>query len=71
VILIFEQDVREHDGRRFDWRPELFRGRWEDRRNWRLSWGLWSISYYPSPGLRAFMDHIESGNTVWQGGDRP
>jgi hypothetical protein len=68
MILIFEQDTREHDGRCFGWRPELFRGRWRGRRNWRLMWGLWSISYYPSPGLRDFMEHIEAGNTRWQPG---
>jgi hypothetical protein len=66
MILIFEQDIRVHDGRRFIWTPSWFVGRWEGKTNWRLMWGLWSISYYPSAGLRPFMEHIEGGNTVWR-----
>lgn len=66
MIFVVEQDLRAHDGVRFAWRPELFRGKWCDGRMWRLSWGLWSISYYPSAGLRDFHDHIASGRTEWR-----
>lgn len=67
MILIFEQDLREHCGRRFGWRVSWFRGRWGDGWTWRLAWGLWSLSYYPSPGLRPFMERIEAGLTEWHG----
>ncbi len=70
MILIFEQDTRKHPDRtgrdvRFAWRPDWFSGYWDGGTTWRLSWGLWSLSYYPSPGLHDFMRHIEGGNTAW------
>jgi hypothetical protein len=67
VILIFEQDTRDHGSGRFRWRPSLFRGRWQGLVTWRFGWGLWSLSYYPAPGLRDFFDHLESGQTEWRG----
>lgn len=67
MILIVEQDTRDHGQGRFAWRPTLFRGRWQGRTTWRVGWGLWTLSYYPSPGLRDFMDWIEAGNTEWRG----
>ena len=69
MILIFEQDTRKHDNGRFTLWPALFRGWWRNRRNWRIAWGLWSISYYPEPGLRSFFDWVEDGKTTWVGGD--
>jgi hypothetical protein len=65
LILVFEQDLQDHGQGRFNWRPSLFRGRWSGGLTWRVAWGLWSLSYYPSPGLRQFFDHIESGSTGW------
>jgi hypothetical protein len=65
VILVFEHDSRDHGSGRFAWRPGLFCGRWGGGRTWRLSWGVWSISYYPSPGLRDFFARVESGATEW------
>lgn len=67
MILIFEQDVRPHgDAGWFNWRCLLFRGAWERRgRMWRIGWGLWSLSYYSSPGLRDFFRHVESGASGW------
>lgn len=69
MILIFEQDVRSRPGvGRFAWRPNWFKGRWDGGTTWRIGWGLWSISYYPSPGLRHFFDHVETGRTEWKSG---
>lgn len=65
MILVIEQDTRKRDGRRFTWRPTLFKGFWKDRKTWRIGWGLWSLSYYPSPGLRDFFRYAGSDNTVW------
>lgn len=71
MILIFEQDTRTHPGvGRFAWKPSRFTGKWDKGRTWRVSWGLWSISYYPSPGLRSFFDRVESGETEWRPGAR-
>ena len=67
MILVIEQDVRAHNGRRFTWRPLLFRGLWSGQRTWRIGWGLWSLSYYPEPGLRDFFRWIEGKNTRWRG----
>lgn len=66
MILIFEQDARDHGKGRFNWRPGWFRGKWKGRTTWRLAWGLWSLSYYPSPGLRDFFDHVQADRTSWQ-----
>lgn len=66
MIVIFEQDVRKHDGRRFSWRPGVFRTTFHGRRSWRVWWGLWSVSIYGSPGLREFMDYVSQGNTEWR-----
>lgn len=65
MIVIIEQDLEDHGSGRWNWKPHFFRGRWGDGRMWRLAWGLWSISYFPSPGLRKFHDHIASGRTAW------
>jgi hypothetical protein len=65
MILVFEQDLTPRNGSRLSWRGSWFVGRWDGGRCWRVMWGLWSLSYYPSPGLRSFMDHIESGRTGW------
>jgi hypothetical protein len=65
MILVFEQDPRDHGRGRFNLRASWFRGRWQGRVTWRLAWGFWSLSYYPSPGLREFTEHIESGATTW------
>lgn len=67
MILVFEQDIQDHGDGRFLWRPSWFVGDWQGGRNWRLAWGLWSLSYFPSPGLRRFMDHIAAGKAEWRG----
>jgi hypothetical protein len=69
LILIFEHDLRVHDGQRFRWRPSWFSAPWRDGRTWRLMWGLWSFSYYPEAGLHEFLRRIEAGKTRWI--DRP
>jgi hypothetical protein len=58
MIRIFEQDRRT-------WlmKPFLFRGVWDGQKTWRIGWGLWSLSYYPSPGIREFFEHVK--NTQW------
>lgn len=66
MILILEQDVRPHGGVRFAWKPSIFRGTWDGKPTWRAGWGLWSLSYYPAPGLRDFFRHIEGGSTEWR-----
>lgn len=66
MILIFEHDVRDHGRGWFNWRLSLFRGRWGGHPTWRLSWGLWSLSHYPSQGLRDFFDHAGSDLTEWR-----
>ena len=64
MIIIFEQDLRTApDGSKFRWHPHAFRGTWNGKRTWRIGWGLWSISYYPSEGLKPFFEHVE--DTEW------
>lgn len=71
MILIFEQDTRSHGQRgetgRFQWRACFFRGRWRGRTTWRLGWGMWSLSYYPEPGISDFFEWVELGQTHWYG----
>lgn len=66
MILIFEQDTRVHNGRRFSWCPRLFRSKFMGRLTWRFCWGMWSISYYAAKGLRPFMEHIEQHRGEWR-----
>lgn len=69
MIFVLEMDVRRHNGKRFSWRPGRFVGPWyvpwTGKRTWRVWWGFWSLSYYPSPGLHDFFDYIESGSAEW------
>jgi len=65
MILVIEQDTRRHSGVAWNWKPIWFSGSWKGRKTWRVGWGLWTLSYYPEPGLRDFFDHIEKGNTTW------
>ncbi len=64
MIVVLEQDGRSRNGSRFNWTPHLFRGRWGGGPTWRFGWGMWSISYYPSPGIKEFFDHVE--HTEWK-----
>lgn len=66
MILLLSQDVRDHGSGRFNWKPNWFSGAWQGGRTWRICWGLWSLSYYPSPGCKEFFDHVESGQTEWR-----
>ncbi len=68
MIIIFEQDARDHGRGRFKWRPSWFHGGWRGEQTWRFAWGLWSLSYYPDSGLREFFDHVERGSTEWRCG---
>ena len=70
MIIVIEQDARPHNGKRFTWIPFRFRGWWNGRRTWRVAWGLWSVSCYPSPGLKEFFDYVESGATEWDADER-
>ena len=73
MILIFEQDLTVRNGSWWNWRPNFFIGPWrgcrlgdpQQLRTWRLGWGIWSLSYYPSPGLRKFFETAEEGQ--WYG----
>jgi hypothetical protein len=65
MILLIERDVRKHPNALPWWKPLVFRGTWEHGRTWRIGWGNWSLSYYPSRGMREFMWYISSGNTCW------
>ena len=68
MILIFEQDTRSCNGKRFQWTPELFIGKWNKKLTWRFCWGVWSLSYYQSEGLQDFMEHIIANAARWAGG---
>ncbi len=65
MIVIFEQDTRKRNGRRFTWKPVVFKGVWCGKSTWRIGWGLWSLSWYSSPGLRDFFRHAEARRAVW------
>lgn len=65
MIFIFELDFTVRDGKRWRWKPSWFTGFWESKRTWRLGWGVFSVSYYPSRSLRRFFDYVESENTAW------
>ena len=67
AIVVFEQDRRPemHSGKRFTWRPFIFRGYWNGKPTWRVGWGWWSLSYYPEPGLRDFCDAMCHGDKMW------
>lgn len=65
MIVILEQDTRRYDGKRFAWKPFVWRGVFQGKPCSRYCWGLWSISFYRSPGLRDFFRHVESGETEW------
>ena len=65
MILIVEVDVTKRYGRWFTWRPIFFRGPWMRGTCWRIAWGIWGLSFYPSSGLKEHTDHIESGATQW------
>jgi hypothetical protein len=66
MILILEQDLRRHNGKRWVWKPLFFRNEMFGRTTWRIGWGFWSLSYYASPGLKDFLDYIREGNTEWR-----
>jgi hypothetical protein len=66
MIVIFEMDVRKYSGKRFNWRPGWFSARWNEGKMWRLAWGFWSLSSYPSPGLKDLFDHVRDGLTEWR-----
>lgn len=65
MIVIIEQDVRRHNGKRFVWKPGIFKNVFNGKNTWRICWGLWSLSYYNMPGLKDFFDYVEKGNTTW------
>lgn len=50
----------------FDWRPRLYSFSFNGRRSRRLTWGLWSLSYYRASDLKVFFEHIEGGNCEWR-----
>ncbi len=66
MILIFEQDKRPREGKKWTWRPMIFRGSWKNKKTWRVGWGLWTLSYYPESGLRDFFEYIKGNNVNWQ-----
>ena len=67
MIVIFEHDKRNHGKGGFMWRPAHFKDWWRGTKfTHRVCWGLWSISTYPEPGLKDFMDYIKVGNTEWR-----
>ena len=62
MILIFEQDTRDS----FEWMPELFVSEFDKKMSWRFIWGMWSLSYYASDGLKDFMEHVADGAATWR-----
>ena len=59
MVFVFEMDLTRRKGKLFNWNPCLFKGKWEcNKTTWRLGWGIWSISYYPSKSLRAFFEYV-------------
>lgn len=66
MIIIFEQDKRDHGKGAFNWRVGFFKRPWRNGgHSRRFCWGLWSVSLYPEPGLKDFFDYIGSGGTTW------
>jgi hypothetical protein len=65
MILILEQDTRPYEDIVFHWKPELFISKWDRKTTWRFCWGMWSVSYYASEGLKDFMEHIADGGAKW------
>ena len=65
MILIFEQDFRGP----FEWMPELYLSKFDQKTTWRLGFGAWSISYYASEGLQEFMEVISCKAATWKTGD--
>ena len=63
MILILEQDTRDS----FEWVPELFVSEFDEKKSWRFCWGMWSLSYYASDGLKDFTEHIKDGGVRWRG----
>ena len=67
MIIVFEQDTRNHGNGRFNWRPAHFKFWWRGTmRTHRFCWGFWSITYYPEKGLKDFTDWIRDGHTEWR-----
>lgn len=62
MILILEQDTRDP----FEWVPELFISEFDKKRTWRFMWGWWSLSYYASPGLKEFTEHVADRAAAWR-----
>ena len=63
MILVFEVDLTIRDGKRWTWKPMFFKGKWGAGKTWRIAWGIFSVSYYPSKCLRKFFDRVKKG--VW------
>ena len=64
MILIFEQNIQPQiDCKYFRFKPMLFKGIWHSRRTWRIGWGIWTLSYYPEPGLKEFFQY--ASETQW------
>jgi len=59
MILIFEIDKTVQNGKRWTWRPMRFHGTWKGKTTWRVGWGIFSISYYPSSSLKKFSDELQ------------
>jgi len=75
MILIFEQDTRtfisgnthfycflkSYD---FVWKPLFSKKEWEKGKHTRkISWGIWSLSYYPEKNLDSFFESVTKKNT--------
>lgn len=68
MIVLWEIDLRHI---KYDWpwwKPGLFIGAWAGGRTWRLWWWMFSVSYYPSPGIKEFFDHVPFA--CWAGSAR-
>ena len=71
MILIFEQDTVTSVGGnmhfyyfeksyRFIWKPLFFKDKWKrNKKSWTISWGLWSLSYYPEKCLDSFFETVK------------
>ena len=49
------------------WYPSFFHGQWRRGRTWRFAWLFFSVSFYPEPDIKSFMEYVGEGNVAWCG----
>ena len=74
MVLLFEQDMETRIAGNthfwwfekscyFVWKPLLFKDKWKNKKMWTISWGLWSLSYYPEENFNSFFENVNKKNT--------